>query len=99
MKAPRVDEWLRVLEQGRDVATDPEGFTAAELIEATGFSSRWIYELLRQWSTNGGVEHVGHRRGLSINGRAKQIPVYRLKQVQPSAAHRAGHGGRAIKGR
>jgi hypothetical protein len=48
---------------------------------------------VRAWIDAGEVEHAGSKGGIAINGRTKKVPVYRM------TAHRAGHGGRAIKGR
>jgi hypothetical protein len=89
----RID-WGEVLtDLKREHASIAEGFTVAELRKLTGWADRWAYMCVRAWIDAGEVEHAGSKGGIAINGRTKKVPVYRM------TAHRAGHGGRAIKGR
>ena len=56
----------------------PEGFTTAEMADATGKSQWACSRLLRTLIKNGRAECTGRKRGKKIDGSAAWIPTYRL---------------------
>lgn len=84
----RIDEWLRALEELQ--ARQVEGFSTADLVVATGLSSKTVQEKLKALVASGRVVYVGTRTGQSINGRVTQIPVYRMVEEAKDVTGRAG---------
>lgn len=62
----------------RPVTEDAQGFTRAELCEATGLSDETVLGRLRELSRQGKLD-VGRKRILSIDGRGNYVPAYRIK--------------------
>ena len=69
------DEVLKELD--RIANGSQEGFTVAQMSEATGYSMRWCREQLQRLVRAGKVVHVGRRRVPRIDGVGSLVPVYR----------------------
>jgi hypothetical protein len=56
----------------------PDGFSVAEMCEAVNHGPKWCCEKLRKLMAAGRVEYAGNRPVKRIDGRAGNVPVYRM---------------------
>ncbi len=77
MIGPTVDEWLDELSQLSKKESDP-GMTAAEFAKQSRMSVKRVRELLGLAGRSGRLT-VGWRVIARMDGRACQVPVYRIK--------------------
>ncbi len=73
-------EWLAELERLGALETD-EGYTAKELAQRWGKSTKWVKERLAK-ARDAGLLVRGTRPYEGINGRIQPVPVYRIVTQQ-----------------